>query len=71
MYLPQKWELIGFEGFCYKQFAQRPVVGSETARRAGQSALVVSLAEKASLRLYKKFHNLYLKGKYLLKTKKR
>ncbi|EMI60558.1 hypothetical protein [Leptospira noguchii] len=33
------------------------------ARRVGQSALVVSLAEKASLRLHKKFKNLQLRGK--------
>ncbi|MBF3351932.1 transposase, partial [Leptospira borgpetersenii serovar Balcanica] len=34
-----------------------------TARRSGQPALVVALAEKASLRLHKKFRNLQLRGK--------
>ncbi|EKR83344.1 putative transposase for insertion sequence element IS1533, partial [Leptospira interrogans str. UI 08452] len=33
------------------------------ARRTGQPALVVALAEKASLRLHKKFRNLQLRGK--------
>lgn len=42
-----------------------PGVGSKavTARRVGQPALVVALAEKASLRLHKKFRNLQQRGK--------
>ncbi|EMK13100.1 transposase, IS116/IS110/IS902 domain protein, partial [Leptospira sp. serovar Kenya str. Sh9] len=42
-----------------------PGTGSKivTARRSGQPALVVALAEKASLRLHKKFRNLQLRGK--------
>ncbi|MBF3317721.1 IS110 family transposase, partial [Leptospira borgpetersenii serovar Hardjo-bovis] len=34
-----------------------------TARRSGQPALVGALAEKASLRLHKKFRNRQLRGK--------
>ncbi|EMJ94473.1 transposase, IS116/IS110/IS902 family, partial [Leptospira alstonii serovar Sichuan str. 79601] len=42
-----------------------PGVGSKavTARRVGQPALVVALAEKASLRLHKKFRNMQQRGK--------
>ncbi|EKR98474.1 transposase, IS116/IS110/IS902 family [Leptospira mayottensis 200901122] len=42
-----------------------PGTGSKivTARRSGQPALVVALAEKASLRLHKKFRNLQQRGK--------
>ncbi|KLO75056.1 Transposase, IS116/IS110/IS902 family [Leptospira interrogans serovar Muenchen] len=42
-----------------------PGTGSKivAARRTGQSALVVALAEKASLRLHKKFRSLQLRGK--------
>ncbi len=42
-----------------------PGTGSKivAARRTGQPALVVALAEKASLRLHKKFRNLQLRGK--------
>ncbi|OLY60913.1 IS110 family transposase [Leptospira santarosai serovar Guaricura] len=42
-----------------------PGTGSKVvaARRVGQSALVVSLAEKASLRLHKKFKSMQLRGK--------
>ncbi|MBE8425172.1 IS110 family transposase, partial [Leptospira borgpetersenii serovar Balcanica] len=45
-----------------------PGTGSKiiTARRSGQPALVVALAEKASLRLHKKFRNLQLRTR--LKT---
>ncbi|MBE8398647.1 IS110 family transposase, partial [Leptospira borgpetersenii serovar Hardjo-bovis] len=41
-----------------------PGTGSKiiTARRSGQPALVVALAEKASLRLHKKFRNLQRKN---------
>ncbi|PTM38431.1 hypothetical protein CLV95_12458, partial [Leptospira borgpetersenii serovar Javanica] len=39
----------------YSESFKRKVV---TARRSGQPALVVALAEKASLRLHKKFRNL-------------
>ncbi|ALO27773.1 hypothetical protein KHM19_25420 [Leptospira borgpetersenii] len=44
----------------YSESFKRKVV---TARRSGQPALVVALAEKASLRLHKKFRNLQLRGK--------
>ncbi|EQA80299.1 hypothetical protein LEP1GSC193_4393 [Leptospira alstonii serovar Pingchang str. 80-412] len=42
-----------------------PGTGSKivTARRVGQPALVVALAEKASLRLHKKFRNMQQRGK--------
>ncbi|EMN96104.1 hypothetical protein LEP1GSC110_0946 [Leptospira interrogans serovar Medanensis str. UT053] len=44
-----------------------PGTGSKivAARRTGQPALVVALAEKASLRLHKKFRNLQQEEKAL------
>ncbi len=49
-----------FDGSCLAASLPRKIVA---ARRIGQPALVVALAEKASLRLHKKFRNLQLRGK--------
>ncbi|NUL43562.1 IS110 family transposase, partial [Leptospira interrogans serovar Copenhageni] len=49
-----------FDGSCLAALLPRKIVA---ARRTGQPALVVALAEKASLRLHKKFRNLQLRGK--------
>ncbi|WP_050008756.1 IS110 family transposase [Leptospira interrogans] len=49
-----------FDGSCLAASLPRKIVA---ARRTGQPALVVALAEKASLRLHKKFRNLQLRGK--------